>query len=46
MRECPLAEIEVNAMAPGVVDLGDERPILHFSERRDAVFWPLEPVRP
>jgi uncharacterized protein len=36
------AAIEENAMAPRGVELIDEEPLLHFSARQDAVFWPFE----
>jgi hypothetical protein len=29
-------------MAPSGVKFTDEEPLLHFSARQDAVFWPLE----
>jgi uncharacterized protein YqjF (DUF2071 family) len=38
-----LAEIELNTMAPGGIELEDE-PLLHYSARQDAVIWPLERV--
>jgi uncharacterized protein YqjF (DUF2071 family) len=34
--------IEENAMAPRGVELVDEEPLLHFSARQDAVFWPFD----
>jgi uncharacterized protein YqjF (DUF2071 family) len=37
------AEIELNTMAPGEIELADE-PLLHYSDRQDVVIWPLERV--
>jgi uncharacterized protein YqjF (DUF2071 family) len=34
--------IEENTMAPRGVELVDEEPLLHFSARQDAVFWPFD----
>ena len=36
------AAIDENTMAPSGVEFTDEEPLLHFSARHDAVFWPLE----
>ena len=36
------ATIEENTMAPRGVELVDEEPLLHFSARQDALFWPFE----
>ena len=38
------AEIELNTMPPDGIDLGDAKPLLHFSRRQDTVIWPLELV--
>jgi uncharacterized protein YqjF (DUF2071 family) len=40
------AAIELNTMAPDGIDLPGEEPLLHFSARQDAIFWPLEPLEP
>ena len=36
------AAVEENTMAPRGVELVDEEPLLHFSARQDAVFWPFD----
>jgi uncharacterized protein len=36
------AVIEENTIAPRGVELVDQEPLLHFSARQDAVFWPLD----
>jgi uncharacterized protein len=36
------AAIDENTMAPSGVEFIDEEPLLHFSARQDAVFWPIE----
>ncbi len=36
------AAIEENTMAPRGVELIDEEPLLHFSARQDALFWPID----
>ena len=36
------AEIELNTMPPRGLELPDEEPLLHFSERQDVVIWPLQ----
>lgn len=38
------ARIDLNTIAPDGVDLHDEPPLLHLSERQDVVIWPLEAV--
>ena len=39
-----VAEIDENSMAPDGIELGDDAPLLHYSERQDVVIWPLERV--
>jgi uncharacterized protein YqjF (DUF2071 family) len=36
------AAIDENTMAPSGVEFTDEEPLLHFSARQDAVFWPFD----
>jgi uncharacterized protein len=36
------AVFEENTMAPRGVELVDEEPLLHFSSRQDALFWPFQ----
>jgi len=38
------AEIRTNTMPPSGVELPDDAPLLHYSERQDVVIWPLESV--
>jgi uncharacterized protein YqjF (DUF2071 family) len=38
------AVIELNTMAPNVVELPAVPPLLHFAARQDVVIWPLERV--
>ena len=40
------ATISLNTMPPDGIELPDEAPLLHFSERQDVVAWPLEPAVP
>jgi uncharacterized protein YqjF (DUF2071 family) len=38
------AEIDDNTMPPRGIELLDDAPLLHYSERQDVVIWTLEPV--
>ena len=38
------ADIDENTMPPRGIELLDDAPLLHYSERQDVVIWTLEPV--
>ena len=38
------ADIDENTMPPRGIELIDDDPVLHYSERQDVVIWTLEPV--